>query len=311
MATEGNGAATAAADDTTAAPADQTTEQTDAADPKVEAEAREMGWIPQDKFKGDPALWRPADEYVKRGRELMPLVQAENRRLKKEMDALRSETKETIANLGRMSKVALDRQRDQLVAQYDAQKEKAVELGDKRAYETAKKAEATALKDFDKAAAEAGGEKDKPKTADQPGGSKLPARDQAAMDEWLEDNAWFTTSRVLRVAADDAYDEVKKEMPAASMAEVLAEVRSRVEAEYPQKFGKKPTASSAPKVEGGGNRGGGGNGRTWDKLPADVKAIADDMIKGDGLFLEKGEKAATHLGAARERYAKEYLKENA
>lgn len=315
MAIEETGAAAAAPDDTAApaAPADGGQDTAPQTDPAVEAEAREMGWVPKEKFRGPEDQWRPADEYLKRGKELLPIVNAENRKLRKQLDDLKAEMGETIANLGRMNKVALAKQRDQIVAQYEERKEKAVELGDKRLYADTKKAEAAALKEFDKAAEDAAGDKDKPKDS-QPGGSKMSARDQAAVDEWLEENPWFNSSRVLRAAADDAFDEVRREMPAAKMEDVLAEVRNRVAADYPTKFGKPANGSTAPKVEGGGSRSpGGGNGgsRAWDKLPAEVKKIADALIEDDGLFLERGEKAVTHKAAARERYARQYLQENA
>jgi hypothetical protein len=314
MADEENGAAAAVTDDTSAA---QTAADADApqTDPTVEAEAREMGWLPKEKFKGDPTLWRPADEYLKRGKELMPLMQAENRRLKKQLADLEERTAKTIESLGRMNKVALAKQREQLVAQYEAQKEKAVELGDKKLYETTKKAEAAALKDFDKAASEAEGDKAKPGEDGLGEPGKLSVRDQDILDDWMDENPWFDDNATMRSYADRAFNRIRRDNPRISWKEALAEVREKVEARYPDEFAKggKPTASSAPKVDGGGSRspGGGSNGRAWDKLPAEVKKIADSLIEDDGLFLEKGEKAATHKAAARERYAKQYLQENA
>lgn len=317
MTIEENGAASAAPDDTAApaTPVDGGQEATPKPDPAIEAEAREMGWVPKDKFRGPEDQWRPAEEYLKRGKELLPIVNAENRKLRKQLDDLKAEMTETVANLGRMNKVALDRQRQQIEAQYEAYKERFVELGDTKNYRAADAQKRAALKDFDQAAEEAANTKEKEKSKDTPpGDSKLSSRDQAAVDEWLEENPWFNSSRVLRAAADDAFDDVRREMPAAKMADVLAEVRNRVVADYPHKFGKPANGSPAPKVEGGGSRSaGGGNaaGRAWDKLPAEVRPIADSLIKDDGLFLEKGEKAGTHLAAARERYAKQYLQENA
>ena len=54
----------------------------------VETRAKAMGWQPQTEFKGDPSKWRPAEEDVQRGEELLPIVQASERRLRQENQQL-------------------------------------------------------------------------------------------------------------------------------------------------------------------------------------------------------------------------------
>ena len=61
----------------------------------VEAQALEMGWKPQDQFKGPAEKWVDAETYVRRGEEVLPLVRNENRKLLGKVDALNS----TIAQL--------------------------------------------------------------------------------------------------------------------------------------------------------------------------------------------------------------------
>lgn len=72
-------------------------------------EAREMGWTPQDKFKGDPEKWVDADEFVRRGEHLMPILRKTNNRLKgelasrdREIDKLREQTENMQATLDRL-----------------------------------------------------------------------------------------------------------------------------------------------------------------------------------------------------------------
>jgi hypothetical protein len=300
MAGEEDGAATAAAEDTGAAEAV-------ALDPVLEREAREMGWRPKDQFKGKPEEWRPADEFVKRGREVLPIVTAENKKLREKLAALEKSTADTIARIEKMSATALKTQRAEIEAKYDAQIDKAAEAGDTKAVKAARTAQRTALKEFDEAADETADAKAKPAGKDGP---KLSARDQATLSDWMDENKWFSESRVLRAAADDAWDDVEKEMPGASMADKLEAIRERVAAEYPAKFGKK----AAPKVEGAGDRGGGGGeagGELWARVPKEARAQADRMIKTEGMFLGKGENkdalTPAQLKAARERYASEYL----
>jgi hypothetical protein len=51
----------------------------------VEKEARHMGWVPEDEFKGNKDHWVDASEFVERGRTVMPILLQNNRRLQKEL----------------------------------------------------------------------------------------------------------------------------------------------------------------------------------------------------------------------------------
>ena len=47
----------------------------------LEAEARQMGWVPEAEFKGRKDKWIPAADYVERGKHVIPIMQATNKRL--------------------------------------------------------------------------------------------------------------------------------------------------------------------------------------------------------------------------------------
>jgi hypothetical protein len=49
-----------------------------------DAEAREHGWRPKDEFPGDAAKWVDAETFMKRADEVMPLLKAQNARLKRD-----------------------------------------------------------------------------------------------------------------------------------------------------------------------------------------------------------------------------------
>ena len=48
---------------------------------QVEQEARTLGWVPAEEFKGDPARWVDADTFVERGHTVMPILRKNNERL--------------------------------------------------------------------------------------------------------------------------------------------------------------------------------------------------------------------------------------
>src|SRR5687768_16654653 len=47
----------------------------------VEDKARRMGWRPRAEYGGDPTRWVDAETFVRRGDEILPFVQANNRKL--------------------------------------------------------------------------------------------------------------------------------------------------------------------------------------------------------------------------------------
>lgn len=47
--------------------------------------AREMGWTPKEKFRGNPEKWVDANTYVERGEHVLPILRADRDRLRKEL----------------------------------------------------------------------------------------------------------------------------------------------------------------------------------------------------------------------------------
>jgi hypothetical protein len=52
---------------------------------EVISQAKEMGWVPKDEYRGDKNNWRDADEFVERGEHILPIVQATVKKLKAEL----------------------------------------------------------------------------------------------------------------------------------------------------------------------------------------------------------------------------------
>lgn len=53
--------------------------------PELVKEARNMGWLPQEEYKGNPDKWVAAEEYVERGKAIMPILLANNKRLQNDL----------------------------------------------------------------------------------------------------------------------------------------------------------------------------------------------------------------------------------
>lgn len=85
-----------------------------------ETEARKMGWVPEDEFKGDkkPAKFLSAEEYYRRGEEVIPIIRARNKDLEKSVEEL----KETNKRMSAMFEKTIQRERENANRQIEALK---------------------------------------------------------------------------------------------------------------------------------------------------------------------------------------------
>src|SRR5216684_6197221 len=60
-------------------------DESDNAAAQVESQAKELGWVDKDSFKGDPEKWVDARTYVDRGEHVLPIVKATAKRLREEL----------------------------------------------------------------------------------------------------------------------------------------------------------------------------------------------------------------------------------
>jgi hypothetical protein len=279
----------------------------------TERRARDMGWVPQEEWHGSPDAWRPADEFVKRGEEVLPIVRSnlekersERRRLEKELEAARRESSESISRIEKTLRIGFERQRENLWREFEEKKRAAVADGNMQAYDSLNEQQHRALAEFQP---EQQGEEDAAQQRQQPQVQSPPE-----VKSWVDQNQWFNRDKSLTAFATEEHGRLLREMPGLSIEENLKRTLEATKAKFPEKFGmSRPTASAhAPGVEGGGRQAQPGAGRvkSWNDLPQDAKASADRFIRNDGLFLPAGtnpENASeADINKARAAYAKEY-----
>jgi hypothetical protein len=285
--------------------------------------AKEIGWKNPKDWKGNPPRngFVKAKEYLERAETVIPIMRSENKKLKDELAESRAELKSfkeeikvTVANMAKMSKVALDRQRAQLEDKYSAAIDAATEVGDKDQVRKLREAERKDLKEFDETAEQATEKKIEEGKKDV--NAALPKEVQDDIAEWLAENKWYSADEEMQILANFLDGKLTKDKPGLTTKERLAEVRKGVAKRFPEKFkaeddpddqGEDEKPARGSRVEGGSRMAGGGGGSRFSKLPADARAQADKFIKEDGLFLEKGEDPVKDLNKARERYAADYL----
>lgn len=273
-----------------------TDETDDALDPQVIAQAREMGWQPLDKFKGNKDKWVDADVFVERGQHVLPIVRAERDRLRgdlltrdqkigtleRQLNATQALVKDLGENFEKVLTERLAQQRSELKAQLKdavADRDVEAELNIREQLDNLTTAENDAKK-----RQQSNREKLNPEpTADAP---TAPTPEFAA---WHKDNKWFgedkkRTKELLRIG-EDLRDEGETLEGRAFMDKCL-EVLEEREAE--RDGGQRPTS----KVEGGNPRGRtGGVDGGYSSLPAEAKAACDadeETFVGEGkMFKDK------------------------
>lgn len=249
---------------------------------EAEARARTMGWLPKEQFKGAPERWQDADAYLKRGEEIMPILQANNRQLTTDVAAMRAENgrlatmlqgaTESIEELKNFnSQMAVERaktQKERLLGALKAARE---------ADDVEKESQIqTQLNELSISIADAGKSKTKPaeaaKPAEQQHFSKSPE-----FKVWAAENAaWFGVDRRRTAVAMAIAEEIR--LDAGNAALVGRPFLDRISQELERTFAP-PTAAS--KTEGGSRPEGGGSKpkHTYNELPPDAKAACERGAK--------------------------------
>lgn len=296
------------------------------ATPEIIQQARDMGWVPPDSWKGAPPKsgFLTPQEYIRRGEKIMPIVRAENKKLKDELAAERAqresdraEHNKTISRIERMSTLALDQQRQQIESKYADRIERAAEVGDKDAVRQARKEEKEALAAIDEKLKEP----EPDKTKENGKGAGLPKQVQEIVDGWKADNPWYSDddpSDEMTAYATAVHMKLQKEKKGLSLKENLEEVTARVRKRFPEHFGggedagdddevdEKP-ALRGSRVEGGSRMNGGGGARSgWSKVPAEARTAAENAGHL-AWFLKDGETMEKNASQARERWAAKYF----
>lgn len=252
----------------------------------IEAKATELGWVPQDQFRGDPEKWVDAETFVKRGEELVPLLKATTRRQSEELATLKSQLKETRESLNAAteaiealkettSKAALDKVREherslkrELVnAREEGDIEREEEVREKL-QETREAIKASQVPQKTVKTAAADEEPAKPNPTDDPHFSK-----------WLSNNPWFTKDKRKTALALGIADDLRDK----GVNTYGEEFYSRLDQEMNEMLGIKDPREAVGKVEEGGRHTASSrNGKTFADLPDEAKAacerVADKVV---------------------------------
>jgi len=275
------------------------------APPEVQAEAEKLGWIPPTRYKGDAGRFVDAEEFIKRGETVLPIVKEQNRRLKAEIETVRGE--------------------NQKVASALAQAQKAIEEIEERHTVATQKAVAAARAEVKKqlaAASEADDHVGVAELTDQlvqlNKADETPAKKTVVtappapvippeVKAWNERNAWFGTDRAKTSLALGIAEELRQKGETLAGEAFMDKVTGIVERRYVAD-GERQAPSD--KVASGRNGSGAdvsvARGKSYTALPAEAKKACEDDAKR---FVGEGKKYKTKA-EWQSRYAEIYFQES-
>lgn len=250
---------------------------------QIETQAREMGWRPQEEFKGDAGKWVDAKTFVEKGEHVLPIVKATNERLRNDLTRTNTElstikqaladSQKTIQALEKYHQDDVKQKVEKARADLKAQLVAAKKAGDVEG-EVELTEELGRLNTADAAAAAAAITDTKVvKTNEQQAVDYTQHPDFVA---WKNDNPWFLTDRTKTIIANDVTDRLRANGDTRTGRAFLDAVAVEVTKEVARLGGG---GRSSPRVEG--SRGGAGGttntdrAKTYADLPADAKAACD------------------------------------
>jgi hypothetical protein len=267
-------------------------------DQTIEERAKAQGWKSKEEFKGDESNFVEAEEYVRRGEEVLPFVKATNRRLTETVEQLqaRLETQERInrANASALEEIqstnheVVVERAEQTVEEIEAGIMQAREAGDTATELSLLRKHATAVTAFEKA-------KEKPPIKQQQ--QQANAAETPEFKAFLRENPWWQEDAVMRAASIEINNQLIREgkvTAATSQAERLEMVAEATRAKFNMKDSGRRGGPS--RVEGGGSdstrsTGNNGGGKSYSDLPDEAKVACDKAAKR--LKIGEGQKYKT------------------
>jgi len=235
----------------------------------VEQEAREMGWRPKEEWNKDPDQWRTAEEFVERGKKVVPILNDRIHKLTDEISYLKNDMKMVLKLNQDQIQRATEEGYSRAEAEYKVQLQalndkarKAVEDGDVDEYDRVEKAK----KDL---------KKPEKQTVQPQNNEPSPE-----FKEWNKNNQWYTDNADLRQYADMLGHGIVTKNPNIPEKELFEAVEKEVKRVFAHVFTNQ-NRENAQSVEGGGSGGeqGGGKKKTWSDLPADAKKAYERQAK--------------------------------
>ena len=253
--------------------------------PDYSAEASAQGWVAKEEYRGNESDWVDAETFVKRGKEIMPILRKNNEKLLKELKEARSiaeEARATAKEFQKFQKEQYERKARDLesqLTQLKQAKRDAVSSGDGDRVVEIDDAMDLIKQDVVEARAEANRQPEPVQQAAPPPDENLQA--------WLDKNTWFGQDKRITDVTNAIGKSITEEFPTLKGKAFLDKLDEELAQTYPEKFGKKTRANPMDGTSGTVTSGRPSSAkRSYENLPSEAKAACDRFLK-QGLIKSK------------------------
>lgn len=271
---------------------------------EIESKARQMGWVPKENFRGSEEQWVDAEEFVRRGEEILPIVRANNRKLQDQLSRQEqqiadltkavTESNESLTAFHDYHQESLTRaladQREKLMDQL----EQARESGDVRA-EIKAQDQLAEVREQERVL------KAKPKEEPKPEPTTSQNREDPEFTAWRKDNDWYGVDKKKTAFADGMAMQLRRD-PENSLITGRAFydlVAKTVEEEY---AGGSTQRANPDKVAGSRTTST-SRAKSYNDMPAEAKAACDKFAKQ----LVGPNRAYKDMDSWRKKYAEDFF----
>lgn len=218
----------------------------------VEEQARGMGWVPEEEFKGDPPKhgFKTAQEFIDAEKDILPVVQSKVERIEKEL----ADSKKANLQFGEFFKDYKQREEKEkkgLREELQQVKQQAVTDGDGEAFIKAERE----LADLD----------------------PEPQQMTPVQSGWLQDNKWYGTDENLTVFADGMAERLVGQGYTDQSPAYFEELSKRVKAFSPDQFGN-PNRDKPGTVETATEKAA-SKSKSYESLPPEARKACDSFVK--------------------------------
>jgi len=229
----------------------------------IEIQAKAMGWVPQDDFKGNPDIWKDAESFVKDGYEILPILRERTKKMALTMDATNQKLSKT----------------ESLLQTLTDHHKKTEESAYQRALKTLKAEQREAVKNNNLEEFDAINEQIE--TLEKPVIESRPD-EQPDFVLWKGENAWYSQRTDMANYADTIAEYVQKQNPTLKGKPFFDLVTDEVKKRFPDQF-ENPNKKKADFVEGGGGENETiekkGKKKTYGEMDQQAKDTCDNLVK--------------------------------
>lgn len=256
----------------------------------VEKDARIFGWVSKEEFRGNETDWVDAETFVKRGKEINPILRANNERLKKEMESDRQKHSDEIKELRAATEEFKQFQKESFDRKQNELQQELASLKDKRK-EAIREGDADLVVELEDQIDVLKEEK-----AKQPIKAEIAKPEVAPLDPtlsaWIEENKWFGGDIEATEIANGVGSALRKQFPNLTGKEFLDKLDEKLQHRIPEVYENSQTSRET--VGSSSGRGApASKKKSYDNLPPDAKAACDKFVK-QKLFKSRDEYVALY-----------------